>query len=153
MYGDLISGIAAASNLNSGTNPDYSKDTFLSDFPQLKVSCTATGDASPAIPDALLTKFISMANASLSFSKYAENWSYCMGLFVAHFCTMYLDASKDSSPSGLVTAKSVGDVSVSYDVNSIADDLKGYGTFKSTKYGQQLSTFARLAGFGGMLVW
>lgn len=159
MFGDFLDCIAAASNLNSGVNPDYAKSDFLNDFPQFTSSCTTADGQTPAIPDVLLQKFINMANASISFSRYAENWSYCMGLYVAHFCTLFLSASSGENPSAsaspalMVSSKSVGDVSVSYDVNSIADDLKGYGTFKSTTYGQQLATFARLAGMGGMTVW
>ena len=86
-----------------------------------------------------------------------------MGLYVAHFCTMYLNASPTSTtPQGIVghakpallqTSKSVGDVSASYDAGSINDDLKNFGSFKMTTYGQQLATFVKMAGMGGMYVW
>ena len=156
----LMSEIPIAANINSGTNPSYTlAGNFLADFPQFNVACTG---ASPSIPATLSQKFIDMANSSVSYSKYGEIWSYCMGLYVAHFCTMYLFAANgvDSTqgivghakPVMLQTSKAVGDVSAGYDVNSIADDLKGFGSFKMTTYGQQFATFAKMAGIGGAYV-
>lgn len=156
----LAAEIPAALNVNSGVNPTYTLDNFTADFPQFTTVCT--GD-SPAVPTTLSQKFIDMANASLSYSKYGEVWSYCMGLYVAHFCTMHLNASQGATtangiighgkPVMLQTSKSVGDVSASYDPSSVSDDFKNYGSFKMTTYGQQLITFAKMAGMGGMYVW
>jgi hypothetical protein len=152
----LLSQIPVAANLSAGANPPYAASDFLTDFSQFETAYGST------LPQTLVQKFIDMANGSLAYGKYAEVWSYCMGLYVAHFCTLYLSASQNSSDaSGLVssaeplllkTAESVGDVSVSYDVNSIADDLKNFGSFKATAYGQQLATFAKMAGVGGMTI-
>lgn len=160
----MMAEIPAATNVNSGTNPTYTlTDNFVVDFPQFVSVCTATAPAVPTIPTTLSQKFIDMANASISQSKYGEIWSYCMGLYVAHFCTLYLSASQGSAsvngivghakPIMLQTSKSAGDVSASYDVGSISDDLKNFGSFKMTTYGQQLATFARMAGMGGAYVW
>jgi hypothetical protein len=86
-----------------------------------------------------------------------------MGLYVAHFIAMSLNASQGATTaSGIVghakpimlqTSKSVGDVSASYDASSVSDDFKNYGSFKMTTYGQQLITFVKMAGMGGMYVW
>lgn len=152
--------IPAATNTNSGDNPDYAISNFTADFPQFQTVCAGT---SPTIPTAVTQKFIDMANESLSYRKYGSAWSLCMGLYVAHFCTMYLNASPTSTtsqgivghakPTLLQTSKSVGDVSASYDAGSINDDLKNFGSFKMTTYGQQLATFVKMAGMGGMYVW
>ena len=149
----LMNKASLAANLGAGANPQYAYMDFLNDFPQFADKINLNSGASPTgISLSLLQKFIDMANASISFSKYAEVWSYCMGLYVAHFCSLYLSATLSADPLLLKTAESVGDVSVSYDVNSMADDLKNFGTFKATSYGQQLATFAKMVGAGGMTI-
>lgn len=142
--GVLLSEVSTAANLNSGSNPAYTTSDFTTDFPQFN---------SAAVPDSLLQKFIGMANASLSYSKYNDVWSYCMGLYVAHFCALLAKSMKNGDAAGVQSAKSVGDVSVSYDTDAIASDLNGFSTFKATIYGQQLATFAKMAGTGGMTAW
>lgn len=158
--------IPAAANLSSGTNPDYAITDFLADFPQFSNVCTSPdgGTTPPAVPTTLLQRFINMATASLSQSKWFDMWQYAMGLFVAHYITMFLSASQQTTAPGLVkgaspvmlqTSKSVGNVSASYDPSTIAEDMKGWGAYKATTYGQQLVTLAKTigAGMGGMLVW
>lgn len=148
---------AAAQNLGSGESPDYVVSDFISDFPQFG----ANGSLISTIPQTLAQKFINMASASLSYSKYQDLWSYCMGLYVAHFCTLFLMASNGATPenvaskgapASILSSKSVGEVSASYDIGAIAGDLEKWGTFKSTTYGQQLATFAQIAGIGGAVV-
>jgi hypothetical protein len=51
---------------------------------------------------------------------------------------------------GIQTAKSVGDVSVSY---ATLDSLKEWGALQLTSYGQQLATMARVVGSGPMVIW
>jgi hypothetical protein len=36
---------------------------------------------------------------------------------------------------------------------TIADDLEGWAAWKLTTFGQQLATFGKLIGSGGMVVW
>ena len=52
--------------------------------------------------------------------------------------------------NGIMTSKSVGDVSASYNVLS---SLEMFGAWNLTKYGQLLSTMARVVGSGPMCVW
>lgn len=158
----LMGDIAPASNVGGGANPDYALTDFLTDFPQFSSVCTATDPGTPTIPTTVSQTFIDAANACLLYSKYGDLWRLCMGYFVAHECTMFLRSAPSSStaanlvgnsaPPMLQTSKSVANVSVSYDVSSIADDFKGFGTFKYTTYGQQLATWVRMAGMGGAYV-
>lgn len=53
---------------------------------------------------------------------------------------------------GLITSQSIGDVSVSFDVEAITKDLDGWADWKSTAYGIQFATMARLLGKAGMLI-
>lgn len=157
----LMSELGPASNVNAGANPSYALADFLTDFPQFSAVCTATAPATPTIPTTLSQKFINMANSCTAYGKYGELWSYCMGLYIAHFCTLFLTSTQGqttgelveaSSATAPITSESVGDVSATYDVNTISDDLKGFGTFKLTIFGQQYATFAKMAGMGGAYV-
>lgn len=51
---------------------------------------------------------------------------------------------------GIQTSKSVGDVSVSYQVLTALED---WGSWNLTTYGQQLATMARIIGSGPMVIW
>ncbi len=51
---------------------------------------------------------------------------------------------------GILTSKSVGDVSASY---SVLQGLEGWGAFNLTKYGQQLATMAKTVGSGPCMIW
>lgn len=51
---------------------------------------------------------------------------------------------------GIQTSKSVGDVSVGYQVLTALED---WGSWNLTTYGQQLATMARVIGSGPMVIW
>jgi len=52
--------------------------------------------------------------------------------------------------NGIMTSKSVGDVSASYNV---LESLKEFGQWNLTLYGQQLATMAKVIGSGPMVIW
>jgi hypothetical protein len=52
--------------------------------------------------------------------------------------------------TGILTSKSVGDVSASYQALVALED---WGAWNLTKYGQQLATMAKVVGSGPLLVW
>lgn len=143
-----------ASNIKSGTNPAYAKDDFLAFYPQF------TG----LVPDAVLTQFVSMANASVLQIRWHETWEMGMGLYIAHFLTLYLQTMSDGVSStaaqvigaaearGLQTSQSVGDVSVSYDYGAMVADINGWADWKQTQFGIQYLRMARLLGKGGIYV-
>jgi hypothetical protein len=54
---------------------------------------------------------------------------------------------------GIITTESVDGVSYSMDINSALSDLQGYGAWKTTDYGTQLATLAKMYGKGMMLIW
>jgi hypothetical protein len=142
----LAEEIPKAANIGRGSNPDYSYSDFIEDFPQFEQATN--------IPSSAIESFISIADSSLPYSKYGESWKLCMGLYTAHLCTMFANAAKSNGESAApIASESVGDVSKSYDTNSIMSDFEGFGALKLTSYGQQLATFVKLAGMGGMFVW
>lgn len=147
--------IAQASNVVTGTNPTYAKADFLAEYPQF------TG----LISDPLLTQFIGMANSVVLQARWNEQWTYAMGLFIAHFCVLFMQTAAQGSGStagqvlsaarakGLQTSKGVGDLSVSYDYQVLTAGITGWAMFKSTQFGLQYVTLARMLGKAGMFVW
>ena len=146
--------IAEAANLRGGDNPNYTTETFLARYPQFEGK----------VPEAFLDMYIGLANASLSYKRYFDAWEMVMGLFIAHFCTLYLQTAVDANGTaaeilaagelrGLQTSKSVGGVSYSYDYGTALAGLDEWGGWTTTAYGVQLATLAKLYGKGGMVVW
>lgn len=87
-----------------------------------------------------------------------------MGLFIAHFCTLYLQTAAEPGSAaaeilaagelrGLQASKSVGGVSISYDYNTALSGLDQWGGWTTTAYGAQFAALAKLYGKGGMQVW
>jgi len=157
---------ADAANVISGTNPSYASTDFLAIFPQFGITTTSGTTTTTVIPDDVLDLYISMATASLIELRWKSKWSYAMALYVAHFCTLYLQtqAGPNKTAAQVVgtaeakfpkQSKGVGDVSVSYDTSSISGDLPGWAMWKSTTYGMQLATLARAlpTAKAGMYVW
>lgn len=148
--------IANASNVSSGDNPAYDIATdFLAIYPQF---------GGGVVPLAVLTMYCNLANASVKQYRYQDAWYVCMGLFIAHFCHLYLESANPAGTSarkvlasgqakGLPTSQGAGGVSNSVDYTHIATGLEGWVMWNATTYGQQFVTFAKLAGIGGMGIW
>jgi len=146
-----LSGIAAnASNIRFGTNPAYTVAEFLEVYPQFG-----------RVGNSTLTMFVNLASACLSYDRWDAQWNFAMALFVAHYTTLYLQASVDDSGNtklvvssglakGIAVSKSAGDVSVSH---SLVAGWDSFGAWNLTAYGQQLITMAKLVGSGPMFVW
>lgn len=148
--------ISLASNMKSiDENPAFTREQFLEVYPQFT-----------SIPEAIVNFYIGLANSSLSYARWGDQWVFGMTLYVAHFLTLYLQATNNlnaNSPAfqvlqnsysqGLVASKSAGSLSKSYDYGSINDDLKGWAAWKLTAFGQQFATIAKLIGKGGSLIW
>ena len=141
-------------NIATESNPSYTKEDFQRDFPQF------TEEICEKIP---LESLISLANGMLAYDIWLEKWRYAMGLATAHFAILQLSQGQNPAgtvegliaagkATGIAASKSVGDVSVSYDLGA-NENLKEWGSFANTIYGQQLITLARIVGVGGSFVW
>lgn len=115
----------------------------------------------PPIPFVVISLYIALASASLVQARWLEQWPLAMALYVAHFLTLY--ARSDGNPNstigqiaaqglslGIQTAKSVGDVSVSYQP---VTGLEDWGMWTLTIYGTQLAQLAKIIGSGPMLLY
>lgn len=153
--------IARASNIRSGKNPPYTVEDFLAMYPQFGV-VNDVGER--VIPCVVLRAWLKMAHAVLNKARYGDMWEMAMGLFIAHWLTLYLQTT--ASPNdpvkkiisaglsqGVQTSKSAGDLSVSYDFSVVTNDFDGWGTYKYTVFGQQFIGLAKLVSLGGMTVW
>ena len=125
--------IGAAGNVVWAENASYTSSDFYDIFPQFEGK----------IPEFVLAQFIAMAQNTVLEARWHSNWKWGMALFIAHMCTTYLGfltcSSADASAiieaaqtRGLVTSKSVGPLSLSYDISVLVSDLKGWIGFKST---------------------
>lgn len=146
--------IAAASNVRSSdNNPAYTMDDFLAMYPQFK-----------DVPEVVRKAWLKMAMNCLQYDRWNDLWEMGMGLYIAHFLTLYLQSSTPEGAStqqiinaglsrGVATSKSVADMSVGYDFGSVVSESAGWGTFSQTVYGQQFVQLAKVAAMGGMTIW
>lgn len=152
--------ISDASNIVTGENPSYALADFLSVYPQFGSDTEGEVVINPEI----IQMYIDLANACIKQARWHSSWKIAMGLFVAHWCTLWLrstasaDEGKDAiieagQTQGIITTESVDGVSYSVDATAFMDDLKGYGAWKTTDYGAQLATLAKTYGKGMMLIW
>lgn len=151
MYHPLI---AQASNLKTTDSPIYPREDFLTFYPQF----------TDKLPDVVLNSFLELGRACVSKQRYGGMWQQCIGLFVAHMCTLYLQTAADpdapaadvlsaAQAAGVVTSESADGVSYSMDTSALSQDLAGWAAFRLTAFGVQFATLARFAGKGGMHVW
>lgn len=148
---------AAAANIAQGVGT-YTQSMFHEDFPQFFNS-----DGVPLAPETILNEFITQANNSIQPEKWGDGWRYAAGLYVAHYATLYLRTYAPSSDTasqaaatgsliGVVSKATLGDASVSYDVDALTKATEKWGDLNATQYGQMLASRARFVGMGGTLV-
>ena len=149
-------------NIVVGANPAYAITDFVSMYPRFG---TYNATAVPAqwvspIPIAVINAYIAYASACLQSLRWCDLWTFGMSLFVAHYCTLWLQTETTSPNSngaqiaatglatGVRTAKSAGDVSTSF----TPLELPNAGQWALTVYGQQFWSLARAVGAGSMLI-
>ena len=144
---------------NIGQTPgNYTAEMFQEDFPQFYNS-----DGICLVPATMLAEIIIMANACVQPDKWLESWRYAVGLYVAHYATLYLRtyAPSNTSPQqaaasgalvGVVKSATLGDSSVTYDTEAVTKGTEDWGDLNATTYGQMLANRAKLIGAGGSYV-
>lgn len=155
-YGGII---GAASNIRGGTNPAYDMNDFKAVYPQFfepdKKRVKVRHEVKPILPEEVLEMYISFAHSCIKEARYHEGWKLCMGLFVAHFATLYLrtmtdpgstaaDVLKAGQIKGLAASKSVDGISVSYDFTVATQGLENWAAWTTTEYGIQFATLAKM---------
>lgn len=149
---ELHAVIARAAGIYSTTdNPEYTSDNFLRAYPQFSILDISVVDA-----------WVGIAHQCVKYSLWDKTWELGMGLFIAHFLTLYQQTIEEDLGNpvlsrglskGLITSESVGGMSVSYDLSSFTSEFDGWGTFKQTIFGQQYVHFLQMMGGFFILVW
>ena len=149
---ELHAVIARAAGIYSTTdNPEYTSDNFITAYPQFSILDTSVVDA-----------WVGIAHQCVKYSLWDKTWELGMGLFIAHFLTLYQQTIEEDLVNpvlskglskGLITSESVGGMSVSYDLSSFTSEFDGWGTFKQTIFGQQYVHFLQMMGGFLLLVW
>lgn len=148
---------AAAANIGQ-TQGDYTAEQFQEDFPQF-----FNAEGVCLVPTTMLTEIINMANACVQPDKWLESWRYAVGLYVAHYATLYLRTYAESNTTpqqaaasgalvGVVQSATLGDSSVRYDTTAVTKGTDDWGDLNATTYGQMLANRAKLIGAAGTLV-
>ena len=149
---ELHAVIARAAGIYSTTdNPEYTSNNFLTAYPQFSIIDISVVDA-----------WVGIAHQCVKYSLWDKTWELGMGLFIAHFLTLYQQTIEEDLVNpvlskglsrGLITSESVGGMSVSYDLSSFTSEFDGWGTFKQTIFGQQYVHFLQMMGGFFILVW
>ena len=105
-------------------------------------------------PDALILAYMNVGVQFVSICRWQTSWKFGACLFAAHELAMGLLASKTAETcsvpgisTGIVSSKSVGPISKSYDTGFAKYDDAGY--WNLTTYGQRYWYFINLFGIGG----
>lgn len=134
----------------------FTLETFKELYPQFD------GDA---VPDTVLKLYLDLAHQNIVRECWRSYWKVAMGLFVAHFVTLWAMGAADSSAdsvaeivitgenTGAMTGKSAGGVSITRDFSLVNGGLNEWAQWNATKYGSQLATLAKLVGKGGIQIW
>jgi hypothetical protein len=116
----------------------------------------------PAFQDAIkfpatdVSRYLVLAAANLALERWRESHVIGQELYAAHFLALdELDmratqngGAAANSQSGPMTSKSVGSVSVSYDLSAVSEADGGH--WNQTGYGRRFLRMAKMAGMGGL---
>lgn len=147
--------IAAASNLMDGDNPPFCLEKFYTIYPQFMDL--------DELPNEVVDMYIMFANEVVKEKRYGKVWEMAIFLFLAHFLTLYLMSTTSEQPEaneviaagqtkGLISSKSVGDVSVSYDFSLAVSTVESWGQFNLTTFGTQFANIAKFISKAGMYI-
>lgn len=151
---DILPVISTASNLLHGENPPYSLSDFYKIYPQFENK----------LDEDVIQMYIDFATSCIDQQRWGTAWKLGMGFFIAHFCAIHIQGTltPESSASqvlsvaqakGLVSSKSAGDLSISYDFGPIVADLNGWAQWKLTSYGIQFASLGKMMGKGLAWIW
>jgi hypothetical protein len=180
--GDLTSGSAIVANTNTtglaagmllAARPGIAAGATIQSVDSgtqftLSLGATATAAgakleifANPLVPLAVVNAYIALASASLLQPRWGDAWQIAMGLYVAHFVTLWLRSDGDtySTPGkaaaaglarGITVSKSAGGVSQGLQVTP---GLEAWGSWTQTSYGEQLASMAKVVGSGPIWIY
>jgi len=128
---------------------------FTTFYPQFKKIAT---DHAPVVEE-----YLAQAHNICDEDRWMDMRNEGIRLYTAHKLTLYLktitaenvpdaQVAAAGDAKGIKTNKTVAGVSVGMAESSATTGIPGYGAFKTTEYGIQFMTMARMVGMGGMYV-
>lgn len=158
MYLDGIT--EGISNIRVGDNPPFTVENFLEVYPQFGINTTTN---TYNVPEMVIQMYLEMADSRIKESRWRKSWKMGMCLFVAHYCTLYLQTvstpedgqqaiGNAGQVQGLQTSMSADGVSVGKDYSTIVKSEENANDFNLTTFGLQLQTLSKLFGKGGFTV-
>ena len=96
-------------------------------------------------PDSMVTFWSIIAEAQVSLDRFGDIRSQAVELYTAHHLIIASDGNIGKQ-TGLVSNKSIGDVSVGYDTSSTIELNAGH--WNTTTYGKMFIRLARMYGAG-----
>jgi hypothetical protein len=120
---------------------------FRADFPEF-------GDVT-AYPESMILFWYGIAEKRLIQTRWADLYTHGLELCTAHLVSLAKNeqniaaagGTPGSGMNGMVASESVGDVSASYNVESILE--KDAGQWNATSYGRMFINLANIVGMGG----
>lgn len=148
------------SNIKTGDNPTFTIENFLEVYPQFGLNKTTN---TYNISETVIQMYLDMADSRIREAKWHKSWKMGMCLFIAHYCTLYLQtiASAEDGPQaiadsgqvqGLQTSMSADGVSVGKDYSTVIKNEDNANDFNQTSFGIQFLTLSKLFGRGGFTV-
>lgn len=148
--------IREASNIKKTENPLFTIGDFYSFYPQFQ--------GLDELPESVIQLYLDFALDVVNIAKWGNQFKIGVCLFTAHFITLYLmsatpeganaqEVLNSAQMRGVISSKSVHDVSVSYDYSLAISDVDKWGNFSLTIYGNQFVNLAKMIGKGGMYIW
>lgn len=133
------------------TNPEFSKDTFITFIPRLKEWVMNPDN------DAKYQKFVSICNEKINIGYWGEDWEYAFSLAVAHYiCITDIEFAQsigeDTASGGVMSSRSVGGLNYSYDLDKTMNNNQAYKFWHRSGYGTQLVNLGCNRGWVGVLV-
>jgi hypothetical protein len=116
----------------------------------------------PYMPIVVILMYVNLALACVMQARFQEMWAFCVCLFVAHYCTLYmrtesgpnLTASQVASSGltkGIAISRHAGDVGASSQL-LITAGYQEWGAWNETQYGEQFMTISRAINCGPIFV-
>lgn len=156
--------LVACQALNSGTVITAVNTGVNANSLTISAPATASGSfpltvyVAPIAPLVVIQLYLNVANASLQSGRWREWWQLAMGLYVAHYCTLYIqtEGNAQSNASQIVANSLQAGITISQGADGVNQGLKdlaaieSWGAWSLTGYGVQLATMGRVVGAGAV---
>lgn len=133
------------------SNPKFDKRTFCIYAPKLKDWVYEQANTNN------YNKFLEICNKKINIGVFGVDWEMAMSFAIAHYICItdptYAQAvGADSASGGVMSSRTVGGISYSYEIDKTIASNPAYNFWLRTGYGTQLVNLALTRGWTGVLV-